>query len=72
MEGTELALYEAKERRRLRLEAEQKAKEMEDAAMEDMMMGIEEYESDAEDEPNGKIVLLFITVENLLKKYDNF
>ena len=72
MEGTELALYEAKERRRLRLEAEQRAKEMEDAAMEDMMMGIEEYESDAEDEPNSKTVLIFITVENLLRKYDTF
>jgi cleavage and polyadenylation specificity factor subunit 2 len=48
LEGAELALHEAKERRRLRVEAEIKAKEMEDAAMEDMMLGIEDYESEDE------------------------
>lgn len=50
MEGAELALYEVKERKRLRVEAENKAKEMEEAAMEDMMMGIEDYESEEEEE----------------------
>lgn len=50
LEGAELALHEAKERKRLRIEAENKAKEMEEAAMEDMMMGIEDYESEDEEE----------------------
>jgi cleavage and polyadenylation specificity factor subunit 2 len=50
LEGAELALHEVKERKRLRVEAENKAKEMEEAAMEDMMMGIEDYESEEEEE----------------------
>ncbi|KAL7680025.1 putative ribosomal protein L25 [Plasmopara halstedii] len=50
LEGAELALYEVKERKRLRAEAETKAKEIEDAAMEDMMMGIEDFESESEEE----------------------
>lgn len=50
LEGAELALYDVKERKRLRLEAEIKAKEMEEAAMEDMMMGIEDFESESEEE----------------------
>lgn len=54
MEGAELALHEAKERRRLRVEAEHKAQEMEEAAMEDMMMGIEDYESESEEEDAAK------------------
>lgn len=53
LEGAELAIFEAKERRRLRAEAENKAKELEEAAMEDMMMGIEDYESDTEERDNG-------------------
>ncbi|CAK4627387.1 unnamed protein product [Aphanomyces euteiches] len=48
LEGAELLAYEAKERRRLKSEAELKAKEIEEAAMEDMMMTIAEYESDDE------------------------
>ncbi|ETW02661.1 hypothetical protein, variant [Aphanomyces invadans] len=48
LEGAELAAFEAKERRRLIDEAELKAKEIEEAAMEDMMMTIAEYESDDE------------------------
>ncbi|KAF1333779.1 Cleavage and polyadenylation specificity factor subunit, partial [Globisporangium splendens] len=54
LEGAELALHEAKERKRLRIEAEHKAKEMEEAAMEDMMMGIEDYESESEEEESVK------------------
>lgn len=54
LEGAELALHEAKERKRLRIEAENKAKEMEEAAMEDMMMGIEDYESESEEEDSAK------------------
>lgn len=54
LEGAELALFEAKERRRLRVEAENKAKELEEAAMEDMMMGIEDYESEEEDDSSMK------------------
>uniref|UniRef100_K3WHC0 Cleavage and polyadenylation specificity factor subunit 2 n=1 Tax=Globisporangium ultimum (strain ATCC 200006 / CBS 805.95 / DAOM BR144) TaxID=431595 RepID=K3WHC0_GLOUD len=54
LEGAELALHEAKERKRLRIEAEHKAKEMEEAAMEDMMMGIEDYESEEEEEDSVK------------------
>ncbi|KAF4027690.1 Cleavage and polyadenylation factor 2 C-terminal [Phytophthora infestans] len=50
LEGAELALYEVKERKRLRTEAENKAKEIEEAAMEDMMMGIEDFESESEEE----------------------
>uniref|UniRef100_M4C192 Cleavage and polyadenylation specificity factor subunit 2 n=1 Tax=Hyaloperonospora arabidopsidis (strain Emoy2) TaxID=559515 RepID=M4C192_HYAAE len=50
LEGAELALHEVKERKRLRTEAENKAKEMEEAAMEDMMMGIEDFESESEEE----------------------
>lgn len=50
LEGAELALHEVKERKRLRVEAENKAKEMEEAAMEDMMMGIEDYESESEED----------------------
>ncbi|TDH68560.1 hypothetical protein CCR75_005669 [Bremia lactucae] len=50
LEGAELALYDVKERKRLRTEAEIKAKEMEEAAMEDMMMGIEDFESESEEE----------------------
>lgn len=50
LEGAELALHEAKERKRLRIEAENKAKEIEEAAMEDMMMGIEDYESEEEEQ----------------------
>ncbi|GLD93417.1 hypothetical protein PINS_up002009 [Pythium insidiosum] len=50
LEGAELALYEAKERRRQRVEAENKAKEMEAAAMEDMMMNIGDYESESDEE----------------------
>ncbi|KAF0698246.1 Aste57867_11121 [Aphanomyces stellatus] len=48
LEGAELLAFEAKERRRLKAEAELKAKEIEEAAMEDMMMTIAEYESDEE------------------------
>lgn len=54
LEGAELALHEAKERKRLRIEAESKAKEIEDAAMEDMMMGIEDYESESEEDDTAK------------------
>ncbi|DBA01353.1 TPA: hypothetical protein N0F65_001592 [Lagenidium giganteum] len=54
LEGAELALHEAKERRRLRIEAENKAKEIEEAAMEDMMMGIEDYESESDAEDSAK------------------
>jgi len=50
LEGAELALHEVKERKRLRAEAENKAKEIEEAAMEDMMMGIEDFESESEEE----------------------
>lgn len=50
LEGAELALHEVKERKRLRTEAENKAKEIEEAAMEDMMMGIEDFESESEEE----------------------
>ncbi|OQR96138.1 cleavage and polyadenylation specificity factor subunit [Achlya hypogyna] len=50
LEGAELAAHEAKERRRIQNEAELKAKEIEEAAMEDMMMGIAEYESEDEDD----------------------
>jgi len=50
LEGAELAAFEAKERRRLHAEAETKAKEIEEAAMEDMMMGIEDYESDSDND----------------------
>ncbi|RHZ11433.1 hypothetical protein DYB37_002372 [Aphanomyces astaci] len=51
LEGAELLAYEAKERRRLIDEAELKAKEIEEAALEDMMMTIAEYESDDEGQP---------------------
>lgn len=54
LEGAELALHEAKERKRLRIEAENKAKEIEDAAMEDMMLGIEDYESESEEDESAK------------------
>ena len=54
LEGVELALHEVKERKRLRTEAENKAKEMEEAAMEDMMMGIEDFESESEEEVTTK------------------
>ncbi|KDO26595.1 hypothetical protein SPRG_07999 [Saprolegnia parasitica CBS 223.65] len=50
LEGAELAAHEAKERRRIQNEAELKAKEIEEAAMEDMMMGIAEYESEDDDD----------------------
>ncbi|KAJ0405265.1 hypothetical protein ATCC90586_009772 [Pythium insidiosum] len=57
LEGAELALYEAKERRRQRVEAENKAKEMEAAAMEDMMMNIGDYESESDEEtPEDTVV----------------
>lgn len=36
------------------MEAEHKAQEMEEAAMEDMMMGIEDYESESEEEDAAK------------------
>ncbi|KAF1776916.1 Cleavage and polyadenylation specificity factor subunit 2 [Phytophthora cactorum] len=54
LEGAELALYEVKERKRLRTEAENKAKEIEEAAMEDMMMGIEDFESESEEEETAQ------------------
>lgn len=55
LEGAELALHEAKERRRLRVEAEIKAKEMEEAAMEDMMLGMEDYESESDTEESTSL-----------------
>ncbi|RLN63180.1 hypothetical protein BBJ28_00009742 [Nothophytophthora sp. Chile5] len=58
LEGAELALHEVKERKRLRAEAENKAKEMEEAAMEDMMMGIEDFESESEEEQTTQEVQL--------------
>jgi hypothetical protein len=37
-------------RKRLRIEAENKAKELEDATMEDIMMGVEDLNSDSDEE----------------------
>ncbi|OQS02113.1 cleavage and polyadenylation specificity factor subunit [Thraustotheca clavata] len=68
LEGAELAAYEAKERRRIQNEAELKAKEIEEAAMEDMMMGIAEYESeDDEDGGDGDVDMTKTTIVPLDK-----
>ena len=44
--GVELSAHEAKERRKIQVAAEEKAKEEEASAMESMILGIEDYDSD--------------------------
>lgn len=53
--GDELAAHEANERRIAMAEAEQKAKEADESAMENMILGIDEYESDDSNEDDTDI-----------------
>lgn len=57
LQGLELLTYEAKEKRRAQAEAEKKAQEAEESAMENMILGIEGYEDESDDsepEDSGK------------------
>ena len=50
LQGQELAAHEAEERRKAQAELELKAKAEEESAMENMILGIEDFESDSEEE----------------------